>query len=340
MRKHYLDHLRAIAILAVITIHVTTKYYAMMATVGQPGWWLANILDSISRFAVPVFAMLSGAVLLGRRESISEFYLKRTARLLPPIIFWTLFYVVFHVYQTGGDGLSSFVKLELFAKGQAAGHLWYLNMFVCLMLFAPFINKFVNGDKPNALDLRRLLTLSFVFFALNSVSSFAKEVLGITMEWFALFPWYIAYFVAGHYLDRYGEVLNISSRRIMVLLAGLVFFGVLLNYCAVVMLGISRDDFAMSNTGPLVFVIALLIFLLARKNAFRLTGHRVVTVISDAAFGIYLIHPVFIYFLSYKLPITGMSPLLVMPIMVVATMLLSCCTIILLRKSAVMRRFC
>ena len=71
MRKHWIDYLRVIAIIAVITIHSTTSFYARFGEIGMLDWWLANLLNSASRFAIPLFVMISGALLLGRDITIS-----------------------------------------------------------------------------------------------------------------------------------------------------------------------------------------------------------------------------------------------------------------------------
>lgn len=46
------------------------------------GWHLANVLDAASRFAVPLFLMLTGALLLGSDKALSVKHL--LSRRLPP----------------------------------------------------------------------------------------------------------------------------------------------------------------------------------------------------------------------------------------------------------------
>ena len=166
MRKHWLDYLRVAAIIAVITIHSTTPFYAKFGAIGLLDWWLANLLNSASRFAIPLFVMISGALLLGREITIGEFYKKRAARLLPALVVWNLFYAGLDLLSRGINeniAASSLVN-ELFVTGGTAAHLWYLAMFTCLMLLAPFVNIFIKGNKPASTDLSILLVLIFVFF--------------------------------------------------------------------------------------------------------------------------------------------------------------------------------
>ena len=90
MRKAWLDYLRVIAIMVVVTGHVAADFYRMFGEISNAAWWLTNILAASLRFAVPVFVMTSGAVLLGKPYTLDEFYKKRAVRLIPPTIFWNL----------------------------------------------------------------------------------------------------------------------------------------------------------------------------------------------------------------------------------------------------------
>src|SRR5690625_5977164 len=60
----WMNPARAIAIIAVVAIHslgtVVEQNFAGMG----PDWWLANAVDSASRWSVPVFIMISGALAL------------------------------------------------------------------------------------------------------------------------------------------------------------------------------------------------------------------------------------------------------------------------------------
>ena len=119
-------------------------------------WWVANILNAFSRFSVPMFVMISGCVLLGRNYETQNFYIKRGIRLLPALLFWSLFYIAFD-YVFNDKELSSILwklKIGIFISGKAYFHLWYLSMLICLMLFAPFINNYIIGKKPIFVSLK------------------------------------------------------------------------------------------------------------------------------------------------------------------------------------------
>lgn len=84
--------------------------------------------------------MLSGALLLGREEGVRQFYTKRFLRIFPPLIFWSVFYVLWKARLSGDySGLSA--SLFSVVKGPAYCHLWYLYALVGIYLFIPFMSK-------------------------------------------------------------------------------------------------------------------------------------------------------------------------------------------------------
>lgn len=341
MRKAWLDYLRVFAILAVITGHVIVDFYGRFGEVGQTEWWLSNILGTVARSAVPVFVMASGALLLGRHYTLEEFYRKRAVRLIPPIIFWNLVYLGIYVL----DGMDTrtllwTLKALIIVNGYVAPHLWYLSMFACLTMFVPFINKFILGEQPTGRELAVLLGLTFPFFLLNTVASVADNVYHLSMEWFKVFPWFMVYFIAGYYIDNHSDKIPLSNGLIAGTLVALVAVGAGLNYYAVSSLGIMKNYFITTERGPLLFLISLLIFLLAKNLSVRLDANKVIRALAEASFGMYLIHEIFNGIFCKILPDYFSHGLIYIPGVVVLTSSLSFITIYLLRKIPFMRALC
>ena len=69
-RIYYLDILRVIACLFVILIHSSAQY--VIENVGSLNFWTGNIIDGLSRVAVPIFVMISGALLLDKNYNYTE----------------------------------------------------------------------------------------------------------------------------------------------------------------------------------------------------------------------------------------------------------------------------
>ena len=341
MRKIWLDYLRVIALLAVITGHIIVDFYERFGEVGQAEWWLSNILTALLRFAVPIFVMASGAVLLGRSYTMGGFYRKRAIRLLPPTIFWNLVYLGLYIY----DGMDTktvlwTLKALVIVNGFIAPHLWYLSMFICLMAFVPFINKFILGEKPTARELSVLLGLTFPFFLLNFIAGVADNIYALRMEWFKIFPWFIVYFIAGYYIDNYSSKLSIRNSWIVAGIIVLTMIGAGLNYYAVSSFGIVSDSFMVNEKNPLAFLISMLVFLLVKNLSPRLVANKFISAIAAASFGIYLIHEIFNGIFCKILPDYYSHGLIYIPVVVVLTFTLSFISVYLLRKVPFMRAVC
>lgn len=96
-REYWIDYLRILASFGVVSIHVTVPYYERFGEINLISWWIANIINCSSQFAVPLFLMISGYLSLGKPYSIQTFYSKRIPRLLYASIFWGIAYCLIHV---------------------------------------------------------------------------------------------------------------------------------------------------------------------------------------------------------------------------------------------------
>ena len=67
-----------------------------IGSVGIIRWSTVDVYQTLARLAVPLFLMLTGALLLqpGKDESLSTFFRKRWARIGLPFIFWGAAYFV------------------------------------------------------------------------------------------------------------------------------------------------------------------------------------------------------------------------------------------------------
>ncbi|TAK91060.1 MAG: acyltransferase [Burkholderiaceae bacterium] len=297
MRKNWLDYLRVLAVTGVVTIHATSHHYDQLFEKDPGTWWLANLLNSAARFSVPMFVMISGCLLLNQNISVLDFYKKRMIRLVPATVIWSMFYIAFMVVtQTGITDLGWFLRVGLWQEGAAYGHLWYLSMLLCLMVFAPHLNYFVRGIAPTRNELQLLLGGFFLFLCAFQLSTVVKEIVGLHVDWFKTFPLYMGYFLAGHYVDKHHAQIRLSNRAGIACIVLLLASGCLLNYWVAHRFNVVKDSFILSNLGPLVALITMIAFILFIKNATRLPESPLVSAIAASSFGIYLIHPVFLYY--------------------------------------------
>lgn len=101
-------------------------------------WWASNFYDSFTRACVPVFLMITGVLLLNRKEDLPVFFRKRYMRVVPPLVFWSLFYLGWYTWQ-GEDYGGLLGSIRTMLSGPVAVHLWYLYAIVGIYLFVPFL---------------------------------------------------------------------------------------------------------------------------------------------------------------------------------------------------------
>jgi surface polysaccharide O-acyltransferase-like enzyme len=162
-----MDTLRSIGMLLVIMVHVSANYVVNGFDKIDINFWVGNIFDSFSRIAVPVFLLISGQFLLGRHDTILEFYKKRISRIFLPIIFWSIFYSVY--YPIGKYIIKNewdFNIKQIFhnlISGKPFYHMWYLFMIIGLYLVTPFINELCLKSNIKQINKTGFILLIFGF---------------------------------------------------------------------------------------------------------------------------------------------------------------------------------
>ena len=68
-RHHNLDVARSASAIAVVWLHVASEVLVADPSVTSLNWWIGNAADSLSRWCVPVFVMLSGALLIPKART-------------------------------------------------------------------------------------------------------------------------------------------------------------------------------------------------------------------------------------------------------------------------------
>lgn len=140
-RTAWMDSARVLAIGAVVLIHVLAPTVeGRQMEIGSAGWWVANVFNSASRWCVPVFLMISGALALdpARVARPRDFYRKRWQRVGVPLVFWTLFYLWFRAFVLGQD-VTAGGAAERVARGAPFLQLYFLYVLAGLIVITPFL---------------------------------------------------------------------------------------------------------------------------------------------------------------------------------------------------------
>lgn len=143
--KSEIDVLRIAAVCAVVMIHIAAVYSVKVETCDELIWRISLIYNCASRWAVPVFVMISGVLILNLKckEMIFtcpiSFYRRRFAKILVPMLFFSVAYMVIRYVRDGVLAEQLFIDLVC---GRPYYHLWFLYMIAMLYLCVPVIGYF------------------------------------------------------------------------------------------------------------------------------------------------------------------------------------------------------
>jgi surface polysaccharide O-acyltransferase-like enzyme len=301
----WLDSLRVIATFAVIVLHVSAKALIDGELTLNNTWWIGNIYNSCVRFSVPIFLMITGSLLLPRSYELSDFLKKRLIRIVLPFLFWSVVYIIFHLVTDSwaprikiaqGDYLSILhvIKWSVVQLLQGSSfHLWYVYLIIGIYMFIPIIGKWIRNCSEK--EIKYFLLIWIVTLFLNEpFFKTLKPAIDLTY-----FTGFLGYVILGHYLTiksfcdkkaTFSIAMLLIAVGVAVTIVGAYFYA-------------SRYP-ALSNAfygylTPNVFVVATGVFMLIKDRIINNSGViNVRNFISKYSYGVYLVHPLVLYFLS------------------------------------------
>ncbi|WAI84350.1 MULTISPECIES: acyltransferase [Achromobacter] len=326
-----LDLIRVIACAAVVLLHVSARPFYMGDQISEKWWFLGNVISSLTHWCVPVFVMLSGALLLGSpKTQYPDILRRRVPRLLAVLIAATILYGIWTKVALGSFTWPAFWTSIL--DGQPYYHLYFFYLIIGLYLIAPLLSRAVEILPEATIKMAVIVTtlVTLVSFCW-SVFSGRYTPNGSTFSW----P-YISYFLMGFYLYRYRPNLPYGAITVVAYLATVI--GTQIMHYVPGPWGL----FFFLYFSPTVYAFSLGIFgwLLLRSKS---EPRRFVSFLAPMTLLVYVIHPIFMETLRRLYPIytPGLMRLKYdLPLTFVATLILSFAVAYLLRLIPVVRKFC
>jgi surface polysaccharide O-acyltransferase-like enzyme len=295
-------------------------------------WLIGDFYNALVRFAVPVFVMITGALLLHREYELADFLKRRFSRIIWPFLFWSLVYIGYALYDEEiAFKADTWYNIKLILhqlKYGAYYHLWYVYMLIGLYLFIPIISKFVRNAAEREIQYFLLVWFVAISFTQPYLSRFMPS---LDVRYFT---GYLGYLVLGHYLANIELTKTGLKPKLWIFfficLAGITYG----TYLITVITG-SLSVVMYEPLGPFIILFASGIFLLARITFFRLPESlvKIRDLAGNLSLGVYLCHALFLTLLdgediNYKL----CSPILSIPLTALLCFLLSFILIFLISK--------
>lgn len=322
MKKYWVTHLRVLATLTVILLHTAAFGSLLIKTIPYTDWWICHIINIFGRFAVPVFVMLSGYLLIGKYEDISSFLRKRLIRIFVPFLIWGLIYfIIWNIWlnfkalanERISLTISDFVEKTLTGSIGGAAHLWFIYMLLSIYAITPVISRWIKGIENSPLPETRKNEIFYfitLWFIGNVVYTLVNNWFGFEIKFgLRYFTGYVGYFVLGYWLGNRGTKL---SKNTLILLF-LASWALTAYICYAVSWQAGTYVFNYTDYLSLpVLLMSISIFLFFQKVCDIDFLPKIMNELDVTSYGIFLVHALILRILSrgYQINFRWVHPLI------------------------------
>lgn len=328
-KNYNLEMLRILACFFVVCIHVSNYYCRGYSEISKGSYLFAVLIDGICRVAVPLFFMISGALLLPEAPD-SKKNIRRIRRMLVVLVVWSIVYYFWNRWYRG-EGYDFVMILDRPVKL----HLWYLYVLIGIYLILPFLQKMVQ-------NLSEGLLWYFVglWVAAQGLEFFLS---GVDVEIRYPIPvvgafCYLGYFVLGYVLEKYGKTIPLKTAGCCGIAA------VAIGITVVVTAGISihskkHYEGFFEYRNMLIAVGAAMLFILAWKKEIPQYSERIkgwIDLISRNSFAIYLSHLLYVDIVKLDMNPLGMPSWIGIPVFTMGIFIMALIGSVVYHKSLAM----
>ncbi|MGI5862685.1 MAG: acyltransferase [Myxococcales bacterium] len=342
-RLIWADLLRALAVWGTVLIHSAAPLLERYRTAGPASWWIGNAYDSAVRWCVPLFVMLSGALLLGREQPFGRFLANRFRKAALPFLVWSVVYF-FWARHFHGRSLEAGELPRLLLSGGVYYHLWFFSVILALYLLVPLLQLLLRkaGRRGAWVLVAGWALVASVLPVVSDLAGWSEAPESVETSPLR----YLGYFVLGFLLRD----LPLARPRLR-LLGGLFLTGWALTAAGTWWLTVRHGDGAFDGLfyeyfAANVLLMSVAVFLLGRNARLPLAadglGHRWLRTASASALGVYLVHAMVIDLLKSgqlgaRIDETSLHPLLGVPLFAAVVFGISLAIVRLLKRIPIVR---
>ncbi len=365
----WIDALRVLAIVLVVVSHCCDHFTALYGT-DEQGYRLGAIIGSLVRPCVPLFAMMTGVLLLPVNKTISlnGFYRKRIGRLVWPLIFWSLTlpianYVAYNYVWTTPANLSlvgpftisnmvNHLYTWIFNFNYDTIPLWYLYMLIGVYMILPILSRWLETASKK--EIRTILYLWGVSLLLPYIQYYAPllgyqgnygsmGILGVC-SWNSFGSFYyvsgfIGYMILAYYLCRFP--LECSDAKLIAVTVPMFIVGFVITLVGYMSMMSSENwiliEMFWSFCSINVLMMTFPIYVWVERSQIKVSP--LVTRLAIMSFGVYLCHFSIVQWGYEVFYSTGLPAALRLFLNVCCSLIISYGIVYLMFKSKFLKRF-
>lgn len=288
------DLIRILAILMVLFNHTRTFGYELCTVAVDPfSYWISLTEAVLCKCGVPLFMMVSGALLLDRHESVRDVMKKR---VLPfAVIFCVMFFLQYlRLIRAGAYSSLSLKQYIGFLLGEnPILPYWFLRTYLIYLVCLPFLRLIAQNMTEDIFHL--FIAVEIAVSLMNLVGTATGIANTYTIPFHDSF---VVYPVFGYWISRHKK--TITRREICIFIVS-ILTAVLFTHIRNGMIGFQENSFA-----PFVWFFTVSIFKLVLSVSFQ-KEHPVLKMIGGSVFGIFLIEDIIRNRLEFMIPPLAMK---------------------------------
>ena len=280
VRNINLDLLKVLACVGVVLLHTTMGGFKYTAS-----WNLLTYLYYLGTYSIPLFFMVNGYLLLGKREITSHYILQKVKWILITVSSWNIIVWLFKRDFT----VNPIKKIvgSLIQKGYFF-QFWFFGALILIYLCLPILSKFLNSKRRYLYILALLIVIGFIVELANIF--FQRPLQTHVMQTFRLWTWFF-YYILGGYIAQF-NVDNLKYRfknwmkivsMLLVLISPIILFFLAKN---------TYHNLFAEYFYDILFVkfTSLGIFLMVLTLSLNENGSKWIVSLSNQTMGVFVIH--------------------------------------------------
>ena len=280
VRNINLDLLKVLACVGVVLLHTTMGGFKDTGS-----WNLLTYLYYLGTYSIPLFFMVNGYLLLGKREITSHYILQKVKWILITVSSWNIIVWLFKRDFT----VNPIKKIvgSLIQKGYFF-QFWFFGALILIYLCLPILSKFLNSKRRYLYILALLIVIGFIVELANIF--FQRPLQTHVMQTFRLWTWFF-YYILGGYIAQF-NVDNLKYRfknwmkivsMLLVLISPIILFFLAKNTYHNLFAEYFYDILFVKFTSIGIFLMVLTLSL--NEN-----GSKWIVSLSNQTMGVFVIH--------------------------------------------------
>jgi len=311
-RNINLDLIKVLACIGVVLLHTT------MIGFNETGSWnLLAYLYYLGTYSIPLFFMVNGYLLLGKRNITYSYILQKVKWILLTVLSWTIIVWLFKrdfAVNPVKKAIGSLLQKGYFSQ------FWFFGALILIYLCLPILRKFLNSKRSYLYILSFFVATGLIFELVNIILQMPLQ--SYVIQTFRLWTWFFYYILGGLIAQFDKEFIKKGIKRWMKIVAVLLMLisPLILFFLAKT---IYHNLFAEYFYDILfVKIVSLGIFLTVLTLSLEENKSKWIVTLSNQTMGVFIVHTYVIKVLEKLLGFSYTGAYLLFPILTLCVSLI------------------